>query len=139
MAMTSPGSARRRALVFRVIWIIWWLGLFLATHKPRLNPPRWGVPGLDKAAHFLLYFMLTLLGGMQLGASKRPLSRESVLRWMVIYGVFAIFDEWSQQFVQRDMSFWDWMADFVGIITASLILRRLTITHRKPTPSASDQ
>jgi VanZ family protein len=81
----------------------------------------------DKIAHFLLYFLLVVLGarwcapfGTVLTTGVR--STRNIVALAVAFTFYAGFDEWLQQFVGRSMSAGDFLADIVGIATAALIL-----------------
>lgn len=135
--MSAPDSGvaggRRRlwARLYGAAWIGYWLSLFVVMHIPipgRVTLPTNG----DKLIHFMGYGLLTLLGGAALAARRRP--RALVLAcWGGIYGFYAVFDEWSQQFVHRTPSVFDWLADGTGILVASLLL--VALTRRSDTSS----
>ncbi len=120
--MTFRFRAHRRATMLQIVWIGFWLLLFLATHKPMHGAPKWAFSGMDKLAHGTLYCVLTVLGGRYLKATGRSLTPALLLVWVAIYAAFGAFDEWTQQFVGRETSFADWMADLVGIVAGTVVL-----------------
>ena len=90
---------------------------------------------VSPVAHIGLYALLTWLGGRYLLSTDRRISTV-LLVWMLIYAAYAAFDEWLQQFVGRTTSLADWLADLVGIVSATLLLfwygRRKTSSLHAP-------
>ena len=86
--------------------------------------------GGDKPINFLLYFVLTLLGGKRLLCNHKHVRFQILITWGFIYAVFAIGDEITQPWVGRGMSVYDWLADVTGIVVATWVLtthaRRIT-------------
>ena len=122
MAMAVKGRPDRRVSRTRWIWISYWLALFIVTHRPGPAGVGLPIPGADKAIHFALYFALVLLGGRYLRATGRRLTFSRLVAWACVYAAYGAFDEWLQQFVGRSMSFYDWLADLVGIAGATAVL-----------------
>ena len=114
----SPGQTRLSICV----WLGYWLALFIATHLPHPPNVTLGVRHGDKVLHFLVFFVLTLLGGRHVLARRRGGSAVVLLRWGAVYAVYAVFDEWLQQFVGRSMTLGDWIADVMGIAAATFLL-----------------
>jgi hypothetical protein len=113
-----PLGRRRRRLV---LWVSYWAGLFVLTHTPVVGGGRFHFDYADKLAHFVLYFVLTLVGSYYLG-TRRPLSSATILLWSGIFAVYGMLDEWLQQFVGRSMTLSDWLADAGGIAVATVWL-----------------
>ncbi len=84
------------------------------------------MPHGDWLIHFALYGLLAWLGGRSILAGNRSGARRALLRWAVIYAVYAALDEWLQSFVGRTASVGDWLCDVGGIaaVSAMLIFRR---------------
>lgn len=107
------------------MWIAYWCALFVVMHIPMGGtspiPMRHG----DKLIHFALYALLAWLGGRRIASSDRPDVRRALLRWAVIYAIYAALDEWLQSFVGRTASVVDWLCDVGGIasVTAILVFR----------------
>jgi VanZ family protein len=76
----------------------------------------------DKFIHFGLYALLVWLGGRRIVLCGQPDVRQALLRWAVIYAVYAVLDEWLQSFVGRTASVGDWLCDVGGITIVSTIL-----------------
>ncbi len=125
----------------RWLWIGYWAGLFVVMHVPLGGGGTALLPHGDKIIHFGLYYVLTMLGGRHLLASRgrqraagfslrgyprglKPATR--CLLWAAVYAVYAAADEWLQPFVGREMSLGDWIADVIGVASATL-----TITLRR--------
>ncbi len=104
------------------VWLGYWSALFVATHLPRPPDVTFGVRHGDKVLHFLVYFVLTLLGGRHLRAMRRSSSGVVLLRWAAVYAAYAVFDEWLQHYVRRSMTLGDWIADVLGVLAATLLL-----------------
>ena len=115
------------------MWLGYWLAIFTVTHRPVPGGPGWQIPGADKIIHFLLYFVLVLLGGRYFRAVRPRPSVAQLLAWACAYAAYGAFDEWLQQFVDRSMSVFDWVADLLGIAagTVLLLLKRRTATGAK--------
>jgi hypothetical protein len=82
--------------------------------------PETGVPPLipwDKAAHFLAFYVLTLLAAAAF--PRRPLLLLALA--LSAYGA-AIEAIQALPLVDRDSSFWDWVADTVAVGAALLPL-----------------
>lgn len=122
-----PSSEPAQSLVWlRVVAIVYWILLFVATHWPRLEVlvplDSRNIWQLDKAAHVLGFGLL-----MALIAWARPLGRRvpwrvTVLAAVVLAGGYALFDEWSQQYAQRDVSISDLLASLIGVGAAAVLL-----------------
>lgn len=104
------------------IWIGYWLCLFLSTHLPIPVDTPMIRRGGDKLIHFLLYFVLALLGGKRLLDHQKHRKYPVFIIWALIYAVFAMGDEITQDWVGRNMSVYDWLADVAGIVSATWIL-----------------
>jgi len=119
------------------VWIGFWVALFVATHRriPRgfdFLPARF-----DLVVHFVLYFVLTVLGWTYIRSTGRRTTVRTLLIWAVVYVGYAAFDEWLQQYVGRTTSLTDWLADTAGIGIATAILalnRNTTVLSRQRTP-----
>ena len=96
------------------------------------------VPHGDKVIHVAVYYLLTWLGGRHWHATGRPLSMVALLAWAVVFAVYGVLDEWLQQYTGRSMGFDDWLADLVGIASATtvLALRRRSRGLSEPGPEA---
>ena len=120
----------------RLVWWAWvgyWLLLFTVMHLPK--PPgaflaqRIG----DKLVHAGAYYVLAMLGGWAAWRKGQPINRRWALRWLIVYAVYAAFDEVLQQFVDRACQLTDWLADLVGVTLALLfLLAMFSRTHPRP-------
>ena len=120
--MTQHLNPRRRSKQYLLLWLGYWLCLFIVMHIPAssLRPLRFHYA--DKIIHFVLYFLLVWLGGRYFFVAGRAVSIAKLVAFAGIYGLYAAFEEWSQQFVRRTPSLSDWLADFAGISLATLWL-----------------
>ncbi len=114
--MDDP-PAQQTLLTSGKLWLavlaIYWISLFTATHVPSDFP---GVPGdgWDKLMHFGAFAVLGALAAIVLRtASVSPTKKWILCAWLTIV-VYAALDEWTQSFVGRDASVFDWLADAAG-------------------------
>jgi Predicted integral membrane protein len=83
-----------------------------------------GIPGSfegrDKVVHFALYgLMATLVARVQAVARTRPLGMYAAI---LIVSVFGVTDELHQYFTPgRTMDVWDWVADTLGAVVATVM------------------
>jgi hypothetical protein len=131
--MTLDGGQGRRPHHRLWVWLGYWLGLFFITHVPVVGVERLSFDYADKVIHLLLYFLLTWLGGRYWFVAGRAVSTATLIVYAGMYGVYAAFDEWLQQFVGRTMSLGDWLADAAGIVLATLWL-----VHRRRSSRVTD-
>jgi VanZ family protein len=99
--------------IWRAALVVYWLILATATHVPSDFP---GVPsdGWDKLVHFGAFAVLAVLLAAAWQATAGPRTmRHSLSAWIVMIG-YAALDEWTQSFVGRDASLFDWLADACG-------------------------
>jgi VanZ family protein len=126
---------RTTAILVHAAWIGYWLLLATATHVPVPDLGEVPFDWFDKAVHVTLYGGLTLLSAWACArrragpdASLRDDLPRTLWRWAAFYVIFAALDEWTQQFVNRTPSWFDWLADAIGVtlgsVLAILIFRR---------------
>jgi VanZ family protein len=98
---------------WRLLLACFWLSLFALSHLP----PRRAVPGVahyDKLLHAAAFAVLAWLLAVTWKTSAGELSFAQLgWAWLVVL-LYGCFDEWSQGFVGREPSFWDWVADAIG-------------------------
>ena len=118
----SHDEHKRRRIYALLWWIGFWIVLFAVTHRPFAGGVGLPIPGVDKVAHFVLYFVLTMLGGRYLRAGGRALDVRRLIVWACVYTAYGALDEWLQQFVDRTPSWGDWLADAAGVIMATVVI-----------------
>jgi VanZ family protein len=106
------------------ILAVYWLGIFVATHLPGSSLPPLGS---DKAYHLMAFFGLSVLLNWVM-SQKIDNHSTRILVVMSITVGYAIFDEWSQQFVpNRSPDVSDAIADAcgaaLGVLAFGLFLR----------------
>jgi VanZ family protein len=131
--MALKRHRRSRLARIRDLWIAYWVLLFVATHVPIPGRGPVTVEHGDKVIHFVVYFILTWLGGRYLLATGRGTLR-ALAAWAAIYLLYAGADEYLQSLVGRTMSLSDWLADAAGIVLATLVLAR-----RRPSGALSER
>ena len=122
----------------RWLWLGFWAVLFVLTHVPVAHTGTMGLRHADKVIHFVLYYLLTRLGGRHYLTAGSGVSVVGLFTWAVVYAAYAALDEWLQPFVGRTMSLGDWAADAAGIAVATVALairvRRSGLSGRGETP-----
>ncbi len=100
--------------------------------QPQLPTQDLGIDIGDKAMHAGAYFVFGLLW-YKAFAGIRLNMRIPVLRVVFVYGfIFAAIDEFHQYFVpNREMEFWDFAADGLGIIMAIIMVKLWNLRLRK--------
>ncbi len=121
-SIVSDHKASQRRFRYSLVWGGYWFLLFVIMHIP-ITAPISLAKGSDKVAHFVLYSLLTVLGGMRLklNGSHNQLVRLLVC-WAVVYAAYGALDEYLQQYVGRTCSFADWVADACGIVVGTVVI-----------------
>ncbi len=104
----------------RWVWLSYWAFLTTVTLVPVPDDIPVAVAKSDKVMHFVLYAVLTLLGGHVV--RKIRLSSYGLLAWGAGYIAFGALNEWLQGFVGRTPSVDDLLADAGGVAVATLWL-----------------
>jgi len=133
--MTHNLEPRPRSKQFLCIWLGYWLGLFIVMHVPVAGLRHLSFNYADKIIHLVLYFLLAWLGGRYFFVAGRAVSIAKLAGYALIYGLYAAFEEWSQQFVGRTMSLGDWLTDAAGISLATLFLALRRRSNAVPGPT----
>ena len=120
----------RRAAGMLFVAVLYWCGLFVATHAPIDIPLSAG--RLDKLQHTAAFLGLGALLYAVAANYWRPGWVTGVGMFLVA-GAYGAFDEWTQQFVPgRTADAMDWVADMIGaaigIGLAAAIARRWSIS-----------
>ena len=106
-----------------IIAIAYCLFLMAATHIPQERMPEsLGLFGIDKILHIVAYAILTVLFMRAVGTGRLLLYY--IVTVAVILGIAAI-DEYTQRYVSRTCSVYDWLADVVGISLALFCIKYL--------------
>src|SRR5688572_1742857 len=115
MTFSFPQTDRRR--------LIWPVALAVAiTWGSSRTVPDWGEAVMhgDKIVHFLVYgLMATLVARIGAVQRTRPLG---IYAAILIVSVFGVTDELHQHFTPgRSMDVWDWVADTLGAVAATVL------------------
>jgi VanZ family protein len=115
----------RLPTLIRVVLLIYWLVILVATHIPQSKLPL--KQPHDKLAHFVVFTGLAALLWLALPTPKQPLIYKALLVLALVL-IYAAIDELTQPWFNRFCSLDDWLADavgaLIGIITAALIWGR---------------
>ena len=102
-------------------------GILVATSVP--IPPGLPAPeNSDKLVHLLMYAGLSALFSRALFAKptvreqRRRVAALCILTTFICCCLFGAFDEWHQQFVGRNTSFADWVADAIGVMLGAVCM-----------------
>ena len=121
-AMSTSGFTCPR----RLILILWWVGMLVATHWPDIDqyaPDRVRhLRHFDKVVHLSLYLGWALLWAWVLSAGGRLVSRRSLAVLFVGGALYGILDETTQAFVRRQPDIGDWACDLAGLAMALAII-----------------
>jgi VanZ family protein len=131
--LNPPPRSKQRLWLW--LWLVYWLGLFILMHVPVSGLRRLSFNNADKIIHFVLYFLLTYLGGRYLSAIGRARSTMSLIGYACMYAAYGAFDEWLQQYTHRTMDLYDWLTDAAGITLATLLLALQRRSNAVPDPS----
>ncbi len=105
---------------------IYWATLLVLTSLPSVKfIDKFKVS--DKVEHLLAYFGLGILFSLSLHFQAKYLKlREKFWQWSIaLISIYAALDEIHQLFIpnrQGDVS--DWLADFLGVLIASFIVKK---------------
>jgi VanZ family protein len=119
------------ALVWQLALALYWLALFVTTHIPSELA---ALPGdsTDKFVHVTAFAVLALLLATAWQLSAGPLGlRHLALAWLLLVAYGAI-DEWTQSFVRRQASFWDFLGDAVGALIGLVLFWYVASRFKKP-------
>jgi len=106
----------RNYKLWQLALVAYWLAIFVGTHVPGDFLPE-PSDGWDKVVHFSAYAALAVLVATtwQLAAGQL-MFRHLRAAWIVI-AIYGALDEWTQSFVGRDASVYDWLFDIAGAAT----------------------
>lgn len=106
--------------------IIHWMTIFILTSLPSDQLPSVEIG--DKVNHFLAFFVLGFFLNLTLKyQTKYPSLKKNILLITIIIAAgYGLLDELHQLFVPgRSAEVLDWVADFVGAISGSLLAESL--------------
>jgi VanZ family protein len=113
---------RKTQLVYTPL-VIYWLILLGATSFPTNSIPSFGVS--DKLLHLGAYFGLGILLNLTFVFQNKYsfFKKQSAWYTILIGSLYGVLDEFHQHFVPgRSMEFLDFLADFVGLVLAVVLV-----------------
>ncbi len=124
-------------LLARLVLLIYWPMLAVATHWPRLNPQIAGKSigdlYLDKPIHFLAFGLLEGLLFRALPMGRACSLRLNLLGSILICSTYAYLDEYTQILTDRHFSTTDLLFNMFGILAAmGLSVARVRDDHPAP-------
>lgn len=99
----------------------YWLFLFCGTHLPGLHVGG-GIPGSDKLLHAGAFAALAFFYWQFCASVYGQLSSWFVWKAGVVLGLYAAFDEYTQQFVGRRVDIRDYLCGLAGIVVVLAVL-----------------
>ncbi|MFA7543529.1 MAG: VanZ family protein [Candidatus Cloacimonadaceae bacterium] len=104
--------------------ILWMLLIWVLSSIPSQQLPSYNVIGLDKIAHFGVYFVWGILANLWF--YYRQFSGKKVWAIGLIMLALAAADESHQYFIPgRDLSIYDFFANALGLISAFVAFKYL--------------
>lgn len=116
--------SRRQKLVLGTL-LLYWPAIFIGTHIPIPQIPRWvgQMAVSDKAMHFTAYLFLSFLLWFAVNPAKKVNWRKPAAWWILFAVVwYGAIDEWLQMYVGRNADVYDFFADLAGAVTGLAIL-----------------
>jgi VanZ family protein len=107
-------------------FLLWLAIIFFESSFPNDAFPKVEIWGADKLVHMGVYGLLAALTYISLiHQEKFPyLLKHALVFTIIICGVYGVSDEFHQYFVpNRDCEFWDWLADFIGVVIMILLIK----------------
>ncbi len=118
---------------WQFVLVVYWLALLIGTHLPQ-ETPLVPVVRSDKLAHLTAFAVLAWLLAATWQFSAGRLSAAH-LRWLwIAIAIYAVADEWTQQFVGRQASAADWLADMAGVLIGLAWFRWRNRTEQEAPP-----
>ena len=105
-----------RTKILLVPLILYWLFIFIGTSLPSDNLSTILEIG-DKLKHFIAYFILAILLGLNLHFQDKwkSISINYLIYTFIICTTYGVLDELHQMLVpNRSAEFYDWLADLLG-------------------------
>jgi hypothetical protein len=122
---TSKSLSFRWRLLFSIPSIILTIAIFIISDMPQPLLMDLGLDFGDKILHFIAYFGYGICLSAFYTVNFQVWSKKATVLGILIFGaIFGMSDEFHQYFVPgRDCDFFDWLADFLGIIISITLLR----------------
>ena len=126
---------KNRTKVLLIPLILYWLLIFIGTSLPSDELSTMIEIG-DKLKHFLAYFILAILLGLNLHFQDKwkSISINYLIFTFIICTTYGVLDELHQMLVpNRSAEFYDWIADLlgssIGVILVNYSIRFLKTKH----------
>ncbi|MEW6252304.1 MAG: VanZ family protein [Planctomycetota bacterium] len=134
----SPAPQSRWDHWYRRMLPAYWIFLAACTHFPNLRLGG-GIPESDKLAHTAAFGLLAFLFWRFAETLRRPASHRLVWQAWLCLAAYAAVDEWTQQFIGRNVDLTDWLFNVLGsgAVLAVLEVLRLRRAARLRSPGAT--
>lgn len=120
-------------LFFQIPWQLLMLVIFIQSSISSLKLPDFAFNLGDKILHFIVFGILGILTARGLRNAKNRIVKENYISITLLLCIaYGILDEIHQYFVPgRYFSWWDWVADILGVITLVLIYKYFIVLKNK--------
>lgn len=111
---------------YHIFFFLWLIAIFVESSFPSTAFPKVEIFNADKIVHVGVYGLLAFLCYISLIHQRKFKSFYSnPFIWsLFICTLYGASDEFHQYFVpNRSCEFWDWIADFFGVILAILLIK----------------
>lgn len=133
-----PSLIKDNSKLFKLLLIIYWLILIVATSLPSSKVPQLGLS--DKLEHFIAYFFLAVLIILVIITQEKKsiLRTRPFLFTILIVVLYALFDELHQLFIPgRYCELIDLLADVIGgllgVLFFYITLKSISVLTAKST------
>ena len=111
---------------YHLWFLLWLIIIFVESSFPATEYPTIEIWGADKIVHIGVYGLLAALCYISLIHSEKflLLTRNALVITIIFCSLYGVTDEFHQYFIpNRDCEFWDWLADFGGILIMILLIK----------------
>lgn len=111
---------------YHLWFLLWLIIIFFESSFPADTYPKIEIWSADKIVHMGVYGILAALCYISLIHLEKFsfLARNALVMTIIICSLYGVTDEFHQYFIpNRDCEFWDWLADFAGIIIMLLLIK----------------
>jgi len=113
---------RKKTYLLMILSVVWAILIFVLCTIPPSEIPKIKIPYLDKAAHFGVFFVLSVLLSLMLYLKTRKKYFQIIIFSTLLAFIYGGFIEILQsKFFNRSGDFYDLIADVLGGFSGGLI------------------
>ncbi|MFT3846633.1 MAG: VanZ family protein [Lacibacter sp.] len=105
-----------------ILWSVFVFVLLAVPVSYFSREPKLTVSNLDKAVHFVLFFLLVTLWGFYFKQNFPGTYRKLLAIVVILSVIYGVAMEYIQLFTGRDFDVWDMAADAIGSFTGVLLV-----------------